>query len=79
VHLQPAFLDALAARAVVQQRLGQPHDALESFKAIVGLRPQDMEALFSIGVVSQSLGRLPDALAAYERAGSASRAFRAAG
>ncbi|MCI0466106.1 MAG: DUF6165 family protein [Beijerinckiaceae bacterium] len=66
--LQPAFPEALSAVAIVQQRLGQPHDALESFKAVVKLRPHDSEAFYGIGVVSQSLGRMSEALAAYEEA-----------
>lgn len=66
--LQADFPEALAARAIVLQRLGQPQDALESFQAIVKLRPDDAEAWFSIGVVLQSLGRMSEALAAYEEA-----------
>ncbi len=66
--LQPAFPEALSARAIVLQRLGQPRDALESFEAILKLRPHDAEALFSVGVVLQSLGRMTDALVAYEEA-----------
>jgi tetratricopeptide (TPR) repeat protein len=37
--LQPAFVDALSARAVVHQRLGQPQEALKSFEAVLKLRP----------------------------------------
>ena len=54
--LQPDFPEALSARAIILQRLGQPQDALESFEAIVKLRPHDPEALFNIGAVLQSLG-----------------------
>jgi tetratricopeptide (TPR) repeat protein len=68
VAMQPAFLDALSARAVVHQRLGEPHDALKSFEAILKLQPQDVETLFSVGIVSQSLGRVAEALEAYEEA-----------
>ncbi len=68
IALQPSFIDALSARAVVHQRLGQPQEALKSFEAFLKLRPHDVETLFSIGVVSQSLGRVAEALAAYEEA-----------
>jgi tetratricopeptide (TPR) repeat protein len=66
--LQPAFPDALSAKAAVYQRLGQPLEALNSFKAALALRPQDAHALFGLGVVSQSLGRIAESLAAYEEA-----------
>jgi tetratricopeptide (TPR) repeat protein len=66
--LQPAFPDALSAQAAVYQRLGQPLEALKSFKAVLTLRPQDAEALFGLGVVSQGLGRMAESLAAYEEA-----------
>jgi tetratricopeptide (TPR) repeat protein len=66
--LRPAYHEALCARAVVLQRLGQPQDALESFEAVLSLRPNDAETLFSVGVILQSLGRMSDALAAYENA-----------
>src|ERR1700730_473115 len=33
--LQPAFVDALSARAVFHQRLGQPQEALKSFEAVL--------------------------------------------
>ncbi len=49
--LQPGFPEALSARTIVLQRLSQPHDALESFEAILRLRPHDAEALFSVGSV----------------------------
>jgi tetratricopeptide (TPR) repeat protein len=39
--LRPSFPEALSARAIVLQRLGQPKDALESFHAILKLRPHD--------------------------------------
>ena len=66
--MRPAFLEALSARAIVLQRLGQPKDALELFKSILKLRPSDVETLFNMGVVLQSLGRVADALGAYEDA-----------
>ena len=66
--LRPAFLEALSARAIVLQRVGQPKDALESFDAILKLRPHDAETLFNMGVILQSLGRVADALVAYEDA-----------
>ena len=66
--LRPAFLEALSARAIVLQRVGQPEDALESFDEILKLRPHDAETLFNMGVVLQSLGRVADALVAYEDA-----------
>ena len=66
--LQPAFPDALSAQAALYQRLGEPLEALKSFKAILTLRPQDAEAHFGLGVVSQSLGRLTESLAAYDEA-----------
>lgn len=66
--LRPAFPEALSARAIILQRLGQPKDALESFAAILKLRPHDAETLFNMGVVLQSLGRLADALVACEDA-----------
>lgn len=64
--LRPAFPEALSARAIILQRLGQPKDALESFAAILKLQPNDVETLFNMGVVLQSLGRVADALVAYE-------------
>ena len=66
--LRPAFLEALSARAIVLQRVGQPKDALELFDAILKLRPHDAETLFNMGVILQSLGRMADALVAYEDA-----------
>ena len=66
--LRPSFLEALSARAIVLQRLGQPQDALESFEEILNLQPRDAETLFNTGVILQSLGRMTDALAAYEDA-----------
>ena len=66
--LQPAFPEALSARAIVLRRLGQPQDALKSFEAILNLQPRDAEALFSVGVTLQSLGRMTDAVLAYEEA-----------
>ncbi|WP_036259184.1 tetratricopeptide repeat protein [Methylocapsa aurea] len=66
--LKPAYPEALGARAIVLQKLGQPQDALASFEAVLKLRPDDADALFSIGVILQSLGRMKDALAAYENA-----------
>jgi tetratricopeptide (TPR) repeat protein len=51
--LHPAFPEALFARAIVLQRLGQPLDALESLEAILKLRPRDAEASFSAGAVLQ--------------------------
>jgi len=45
--LRPVFLEALSARAIVLQRVGQPKDALESFDAILKLRPHDAETLFT--------------------------------
>jgi tetratricopeptide (TPR) repeat protein len=66
--LQPDFPEALSARAVTLQRLGQLQDALQSFETLVKLRPDDAEAMFSMGVLLQSLGRMNDALAAYEKA-----------
>lgn len=67
IALQQDFIEALSARAITLQRLGQPQDALEAFEAVVKLRPH-AEAFFSIGVVLQSLGRMSEALAAYEEA-----------
>lgn len=66
--LRPAFSEALSARAIVLQRLGQPEDALQSFESLLKLWPNDAEALFNMGVVLQSLGRMADALGAYENA-----------
>jgi tetratricopeptide (TPR) repeat protein len=66
--LRHAFPEALSARAIVLQKLGQPKDALESFEAILILRPHDAETFFNMGVVLQSLGRVADALVAYENA-----------
>ena len=66
--LRSAFPEALTARAIVLQRLGQPKDALETFEEILKLRPHNPETLFNKGVVLQSLGRMTDALAAYEDA-----------
>ena len=66
--LRPPFPEALSARAIVLQRLGQPKDALESFDTILKLRPHDAETLFNKGVILQSLGRMADALVAYENA-----------
>jgi tetratricopeptide (TPR) repeat protein len=66
--LEKDFPEALAARAITLQRLGQPQDALECIEAIIKLRPQDAEAFFSMGALLQSLGRMSDALAAYEEA-----------
>ncbi|WOJ91308.1 tetratricopeptide repeat protein [Methylocapsa polymorpha] len=60
--------EALGARAIVLQRLGQPLDAIESLEEILKLRPDDADSLFSIGVILQSLGRMKEALAAYESA-----------
>jgi tetratricopeptide (TPR) repeat protein len=65
---RPDYPEALGARAIVLQRLGQPQDALESFEAVLKLRPEDADAMFSIGVILQSLGRMKDALEAYESA-----------
>ncbi len=66
--LNPISPEALAARAIVLQRLGQPLDALESLEEILKLRPNDADALFSMGVILQSLGRMREALSAYENA-----------
>lgn len=66
--LRPAYPEALGARAIVLQRLGQPQDALEAFQALLELQPDDVDTLFSIGVILQSLGRMRDALGAYEDA-----------
>lgn len=66
--LNPANPEALGARAIVLQRLGQPLDALESLEEILKLRPDDADTLFSLGVILQSLGRMKEALTAYERA-----------
>lgn len=66
--LKPAYAEALGARAVVLQRLGQPEDALETFQHLLKLRPDDADTLFGIGAILQSLGRMRDALAAYEDA-----------
>lgn len=66
--LAPASAEALSARAIVLQRLGQPLDALESLEDILRLRPDDADAHFSTGVILQSLGRMREALAAYENA-----------
>lgn len=66
--LRCAYPEALGARAIVLQRLGQPQDALEAFRDVLKLRPDDADTLFSIGVILQSLGRMKEALAAYESA-----------
>jgi tetratricopeptide (TPR) repeat protein len=66
--LKPAYPEALGARAIVLQRLGQPEDALEAFQDLLKLQPDDADTMFSIGVILQSLGRMRDALAAYEKA-----------
>ncbi len=66
--LRPAYPEALGARAIVLQRLGQPNDALEAFEELLTLRPDDADTLFSIGVILQSLGRMNEALVAYENA-----------
>jgi tetratricopeptide (TPR) repeat protein len=66
--LKPAYVEALGARAIVLQRLGQPEDALSSFEEALRLQPDDADTLFSIGVILQSLGRMKEALAAYESA-----------
>ncbi|WP_084143720.1 DUF6165 family protein [Methylocapsa acidiphila] len=68
IALNPASSEALGARAIVLQRLGQPLDALEALQDILKLWPQDVDALFSMGVILQSLGRMREALAAYESA-----------
>jgi tetratricopeptide (TPR) repeat protein len=64
--INPSNVEALAARAVVLQRLGQPKQALDSYEAILALRPDDVETMFDIGLALQSLGRMSDALSAYE-------------
>lgn len=66
--LRPAYPEALGARAIVLQRLGQPQDALDAFREVLKLRPDDADTLFSIGVILQSLGRMKEALIAYESA-----------
>ncbi len=66
--LNPVNPEALGARAIVLQRLGQPLDALELLEEILKLRPDDADALFSMGVILQSLGRMKEALSAYENA-----------
>ncbi|PNG25762.1 DUF6165 family protein [Methylocella silvestris] len=66
--LRPDYFEALSARAILLQRLGQPEDALEAFEDILKLRPNDADVLFSIGVILQSLGRMNEALVAYEGA-----------
>ncbi len=61
-----SYVDALAARAIVLQRLGQPHEALQSYKAVLALRPHDVDTLFNLGVTLQGLGQMAEALSAYE-------------
>jgi tetratricopeptide (TPR) repeat protein len=56
--LRPAYPEALGARALVLQRLGQPQDAIEAFEALLEMKPDDADTLFSIGVILQSLGRI---------------------
>ncbi len=68
LSLTPSYPEALSARAIVLQRLGQPEDALEAFQQLLRLCPDDADALFSIGIILQSLGRMKDALVAYENA-----------
>jgi tetratricopeptide (TPR) repeat protein len=67
VSFNPSNVDALAACAIVLQRLGQPNEALESYKAVLALRPDDIDTMFNIGVTLQSLGQMSEALSAYER------------
>lgn len=64
--LDPSHVDSLAARAIVQQRLGQPHEALASYQAILALRPNDLDTMLAIGVTLQNLGHMSRALEAYE-------------
>ncbi|WP_395666665.1 tetratricopeptide repeat protein [Methylocella sp.] len=66
--LKPDHLEALSARALVLQRLGQPEEALDAFDDLARLDPEDADARFSIGVILQSLGRMKEALAAYDDA-----------
>jgi tetratricopeptide (TPR) repeat protein len=66
IALNGSHVDALAARAIVLQRLGQPSEALESYRAILELRPNDADTMFSIGVTLQGLGQIAEALSAYE-------------
>ncbi|WP_395698598.1 tetratricopeptide repeat protein [Methylocella sp.] len=66
--LNPDSREALGARAIALQRLGQPQDALEAFEELARLAPDDVEARFSVGLILQSLGRMKEALAAYEEA-----------
>src|SRR5664279_288204 len=49
--LKPAYPEALGARGIVLQRLGQPEDALDAFQDLLKLQPDDADTMFSIGVI----------------------------
>jgi tetratricopeptide (TPR) repeat protein len=66
VAFNPCHVDALSARAIVLQRLGQPGEALRAYEAVLVHRPDDIDTMFNIGVTFQSLGQMAEALAAYE-------------
>ncbi len=66
VSLDPSHVDALAARAIVQQRLGQLNESLASYEAILALRPNDVDTMFDFGVTLQNLGHMSQALTTYE-------------
>jgi tetratricopeptide (TPR) repeat protein len=68
LHLKPAYPEALAARAVAQQRLGKPEEALTTLADLLRIDPANHEALYMSGVIHQSLGRGDEALSAYDGA-----------
>lgn len=66
LSLNNTNVDALVARAVVLQRLGQPAEALAAYEAILALKPDDVDTKLDIGITLQSLGRMAEALEAYD-------------
>ena len=50
------------------QAMGQPEQAIEEYRRVLGLRPEDAMARNSLGAALQSMGRIDEAILEYQRA-----------
>lgn len=62
---QPGFVEALANRGLLRQRLGQGELALADHQAALAGRPADPRLLFNLGTTCQQLGQGEKAAAVY--------------
>src|SRR5262249_22860221 len=68
IAIDPTFGDAYNLRGLIYMRLGDNHQAEESFRRAIAINPRDANAHHNYGWMQCQLGRYPEATRSFEQA-----------